>query len=48
MRVVEIFIRLAVKRERQQLFDLTVAVRHTQGMDAKVFQQFLNDLQGDE
>jgi len=34
-------------RQRRELHALTVAVRHTQGADAKVFRQFLESL-GDD
>jgi hypothetical protein len=39
---------LVQKRRQEQLFDLTVAVRHTQGTDTKVFREFLKSLQGDD
>jgi hypothetical protein len=48
MRSVQVYVDLIALRERRQLHDLTVAVRHTQGTDAKVFREFLNGLQGDE
>jgi len=48
LRAVRVFVDLIAIRQRRQLHDLTVAVRHTQGSDAKVFREFLNSLQGDE
>lgn len=48
MRAIQVYAELIVMRQRQQLHALTVAVRHTQGTDVKVFREFLNSLQGDE
>ena len=46
--VVQIYVDLITTRQQQELYALTVAVRHTQGTDAKVFREFLTSLQGDE
>jgi len=48
MRMVQIYAELIALRQRQELHALTVAVRHTQGSDAKVFREFLKSLSGDE
>jgi len=48
MRAIDVYMELMVVRVRTQLHDLTVAVRHTQGTDQKVFKDFLTGLQGDE
>jgi hypothetical protein len=47
MGAVQIFIDLIQRRRQQALYDLTVAVRHTQGSDLKVFKEFLNSLSGE-
>jgi len=44
----QVYLDLILLRQRRQLYDLTVAVRHTQGSDNKVFKEFLGSLQGDE
>jgi hypothetical protein len=46
--MVQIYVDLITTRQQQELYALTVAVRHTQGTDAKVFREFLTSLQGDE
>ena len=48
MRAAHTYAELITARQRQELFALTVAVRHTQGSDAKVFREFLNSLSGDD
>lgn len=48
LRAVDVYVGAIVKRQRQWLADLTSAIRHSQGTDPKVFQQFMRDLQGDE
>lgn len=48
MTVIQIYVDLITERQRKELYALTVAVRHTQGSDAKVFREFLNSLQGDD
>jgi hypothetical protein len=48
LRAIQVYVELINVRERQNLHALTVAVRHTQGADAKVFREFLTSLQGDE
>jgi hypothetical protein len=49
MKAIQIYVDLATHRLRQSLHDMTVAIRHSQGTDAKVFREFLNSLlQGDE
>jgi len=48
LRVIDAYIELIAQRLQHELHDLTVAVRHSQGTDAKVFRQFLESLQGDE
>jgi hypothetical protein len=48
LRVIQVYVDLITVRVRQQLHALTVAVRHTQGSDAKVFREFLKSLEGDE
>jgi hypothetical protein len=48
MRAIDVYVNLIQTRLRQSLHDLTVAVRHTQGSDAKVFREFMTSLQGDE
>jgi len=35
-------------RQQQELYALTVAMRHTQGTDQKVFKEFLLSLSGDD
>jgi len=45
---IQTYVDLITARQRQRLHDLTVAVRHTQGTDSKVFREFLTSLQGDE
>lgn len=45
---VQVFVDLIQTRKREELHALTVAVRHTQGTDAKVFREFLRNLLGDE
>ena len=42
------YVNLILVRSRQELYSLTVAVRHTQGSDTKVFREFLTTLSGDE
>lgn len=48
MRAIQVYTDLIQARERQRLYDLTVAVRHTQGVDQKIFKEFLKSLEGDE
>jgi len=48
MRAIQVYVDLILVRQQKQLHDLTVAVRHTQGTNAKVFREFLNSLQGDD
>jgi hypothetical protein len=48
MTAVQIYVDLIIARQRRELYALTVAVRHTQGSDAKVFREFINSLSGDE
>jgi len=45
---IQTYVDLITARQRQRLHDLTVAVRHTQGTDSKVFREFLTSLQGDD
>lgn len=47
MRVVQLYVDLIQKRRSQMLHDLTVAVRHSQGTDAKVFREFMTSLEGE-
>lgn len=47
MRAVQAYVDLIQMRLQQQLHDLTVAMRHSQGMDAKVFREFLKGLSGE-
>jgi hypothetical protein len=39
-----VYVETITIRLRQELHAITVAVRHTQGSDAKVFREFLNSL----
>lgn len=48
IRAIQVYADLGTIRQRRQLYDLTVAVRHTQGTDPKVFKEFLSGLQGDD
>ena len=48
LRAIQVYVDLILLRGRQELYSLTVAVRHTQGSDAKVFREFLTSLSGDE
>lgn len=48
IRAIQTYVELISTRLRQELYALTVAVRHTQGTDQKVFKEFLTSLQGDD
>jgi hypothetical protein len=45
MRSIQLFVELIGKRKKSDLLSLTIAVRHTQGTDNKVFRQFLAALE---
>lgn len=45
---IQIYVELIRAREQQELYALTVAVRHSQGTDQKVFREFLTSLEGDD
>jgi len=47
IRAIQVYVDLIHARNQRSLHDLTVAVRHTQGSDAKVFKDFLASLVGD-
>jgi hypothetical protein len=40
----DLFTTLGRRQDREQLQALTIAVRHSQGTDAKIFREFLNSL----
>ena len=48
LRAVQVFVDVLRVRQQQELYALTVAVRHTQGTDQKVFKEFLLSLSGDD
>jgi hypothetical protein len=48
MRAVQVYADLIVARQQSELHALTVAIRHSQGTDQKIFKQFLESLQGDD
>lgn len=44
----QVYVDLIQARQKTELHALTVAVRHTQGTDSKVFKQFLMGLEGED
>jgi hypothetical protein len=48
IRAIQVYVDLIQTRQRQDLHALTVAMRHAQGADQKVFKEFLTSLQGED